>query len=86
MQERDNKTRAEVPGLGRVPVVGGLFRTKDSSKDRTELIIMIRPRVIHNAAQAGDVTAYWRNKLNGANSILSTGLGAPRHTVSDVVR
>ncbi|EEX13522.1 general secretion pathway protein D [Citreicella sp. SE45] len=56
VQERDNKTRAEVPGLGRVPVVGTLFRAKDNAKDRTELIIMIRPRVVHNAAHAGDVT------------------------------
>jgi general secretion pathway protein D len=86
VQERDNKTRAEVPGLGRVPVLGGLFRTKDSSKDRTELLIMIRPRVIHNAAQASDVTAYWRSKLNGADTILSTGLGAPRHAVISIVR
>lgn len=85
VQERDNLTRAEVPGLGRVPVLGNLFRTKDSKKDRTELLIMIRPRVVHNAAQAGDVTRYWRNKLSGSNSILNTGLGAPRHRVQDVV-
>ncbi|MGH1415106.1 MAG: hypothetical protein ACRBB0_16575 [Pelagimonas sp.] len=77
-------TRAEE--LGRVPVLGTLFRSKDSKNDRTELLIMIRPRVIHNAAQAGDVTQYWRNKLNGSNSILSTGLGTARHRVSDVVR
>ncbi|MGH1455058.1 MAG: type II secretion system secretin GspD [Paracoccaceae bacterium] len=85
VQERDNKTRAEVPGLGRIPVVGGLFRNKESSKKRTELIIMIRPLVVHNAGQAGSVTAYWRDKLNGANSLLNTGLGSPRHRISEIV-
>lgn len=85
VQESDNVSRSEVPGLGRVPVVGNLFRSKDSRRGRTELLILIRPRVILNEGDANSATAYWRTKLSGANSTLGTGLGQPRHTISDVV-
>lgn len=43
VQESDNRSRSEVPGLGRVPVVGNLFRTKGSRKGRTELLIFDPP-------------------------------------------
>ncbi|MGJ8628526.1 MAG: type II secretion system secretin GspD [Sulfitobacter sp.] len=86
IQEADNKTRAQVPGLGNVPVVGNLFRTRDSKKKRTELLILIRPRVVYDDQQAAAVTRNWRNKLAGADSILQSGLGSPRHSVQDIVR
>lgn len=85
VQESDRMTRSEVPGLGRVPVVGNLFRSKDSRRGRTELLILIRPRVILSEGDANSATAYWRTKLSGANSTLESGLGRPRHSVSDVI-
>lgn len=85
VQESDRDVRSEVPGLGRVPVVGNLFRSKDSRRARTELLILIRPRVILNEGDANSATAYWRTKLSGANSTLESGLGQPRHTISDVI-
>jgi len=85
VQESDRDVRSEVPGLGRVPVVGNLFRNKDSRRARTELLILIRPRVILNEGDANSATAYWRTKLSGANSTLESGLGTPRHTITDVV-
>jgi general secretion pathway protein D len=85
VQETDRDTRSEVPGLGRVPVVGNLFRSKDSRRGRTELLILIRPRVILNEGDANSATAYWRTKLSGANSTLESGLGGARHTITDVV-
>lgn len=85
VQEQDNESRGEVPGLGRIPGVGGLFRSKTSRRGRTELLILIRPRVIFDDRQAGAITAGWREKLSDTNSILATGLGSPRHTARDLV-
>jgi general secretion pathway protein D len=85
VQESDRVTRSEVPGLGKVPVVGNLFRNKDSRRGRTELLILIRPRVILSDDDANSATSYWRTKLSGANSTLESGLGRPRHSVSDVI-
>lgn len=84
VQESDSATRSEVPGLGRVPVVSNLFRSKDSRRERTELLILIRPRVILNDIEAGAATSYWRTKLSAANSTLQGGLGSPRHNIGDL--
>ena len=44
----DNKSVGQtgVPGLGRVPVIGRLFRTDSFQRDRTELLIMVIAYVI----------------------------------------
>lgn len=84
VQESDTKRRSEVPGLGRVPVVGNLFRSKDSRRARTELLILIRPRVILTEQDANSATAHWRTKLSSADVMLENGLGSPRHTISDL--
>ncbi len=49
-----NKTEshAQVPWLGDIPVIGNLFRYDSSTKERTELLIIMTPHVIRNAADA----------------------------------
>lgn len=84
VQEGDNITRSQTPGLGKIPVVGNLFRSKNSNKSRSELLIMIRPRVVQDDTDAATATNYWRSKLSGANSLLGSGLGTPTHTIYDV--
>lgn len=84
VQESDNVSRSETPGLGKVPVVGNLFRSKGSLKARTELLILIRPRVVEDQQDAAQITAQWRSKLSQSNSILENGLGAPRHSITDI--
>jgi len=85
VQASDTKTVTKVPGLGDAPLVGGLFRRTESDKRRSELLVLIRPRVVYTENDARTATEYWRSKLSGANSILKTGLGSPKHTVSDVL-
>ena len=43
--ENNRKSKAGLPILGRLPVVGGLFRNTSSRKDRQELVILMRPEV-----------------------------------------
>jgi len=35
-----------VPGLGRLPFIGGLFRSKDQKDERTELVVFLTPEVV----------------------------------------
>ncbi len=86
IQEDNNQTSAEVPGLGRVPVMGNLFRSRNSGKGRTELLILIRPRVVNDALDGQLATNSWRSRIPATSSMLDTGLGSPRHTISDVLR
>lgn len=86
VQERDNRTDSRVPGLGDVPFLGSAFRNRQSNKDRTELLILIRPRIIRTNSDADAFTSEWRSRLSEADSALQTGLGEPRHSLSDVLR
>jgi len=86
VQENDSVTETKVPGLGDIPVVGAVFRSRSLSKERSELLILIRPRVIETDSDAEAITRYLRNKLSAANSILQVGLGAPRHTINDIFK
>jgi general secretion pathway protein D len=45
-----------VPGLSRLPVVGGLFGSKSDKKDRSEVIILVTPRVIRDPNEARRLT------------------------------
>ena len=47
ISENNNTTAAKVPGLGDIPLLGRLFRLRiRESTERTELVVMITPRVL----------------------------------------
>src|SRR5699024_5177443 len=48
--------REEVPGLGRIPLLGELFRYRTSSKVKRNLMVFIRPRILHDQALMESVT------------------------------
>jgi len=49
-RERTSNSRAQVPGLGNIPLVGNLFRRRNEQTDREEIIILITPHIIKHAA------------------------------------
>ena len=64
---QDTETNAEsgIPVLRRIPLLGKLFgQTRDEMR-RTELLVMITPRVIRNRNEARDVTEEFKRKLRG---------------------
>ncbi len=84
VQESDNVTETKVPGLAEVPLLGAAFRSRSVSKERSELLILIRPRVIASDDDASRITAYWRSRLSAANEGTLNGLGSPKHTIGDI--
>lgn len=36
----------EVPGLGRIPILGALFRSSEYQQEKTELVIVVTPRLV----------------------------------------
>ena len=61
----DNSSTGQtgVPGLGRIPVLGRLFRTDTSLRDRTELIVMVIPYVIADHQEARELTERIKSEL-----------------------
>jgi len=56
IRDIDNTTDKHVPLLGRIPVIGNLFGNTSHDKQRTELIVLITPRVIASSDDARQVT------------------------------
>lgn len=48
--------RAGIPGLGRIPIIGALFRTISHIREETEVVIYVTPRLVRPLA-AGEVPA-----------------------------
>ena len=47
---------AKVPILGDIPLVGELFKRKEQSNAKSEMILLITPRIISNPAEGEDVS------------------------------
>jgi general secretion pathway protein D len=62
---RDNvtTTKSGIPLLSDIPVAGALFRSTTKNKSRTELLVLLTPRVIRNSKEARDATDELRNRL-----------------------
>jgi general secretion pathway protein D len=62
--KQDNaETTSSVPGLGNIPGLRWLFGSTSKSRDRTELIVLITPRVVAGANQARQVTDDYRQQM-----------------------
>ena len=55
ISESQSQGRSGIPGLGRIPVVGRLFRADSYQKDRTELLVMVIPYVIVDSRQGHEL-------------------------------
>jgi|GEM_PF-1904892 len=60
-----------VPILGRLPVIGKLFRTDTNTQDRTELMVMIIPYVLNSPGEAEGLTDELQNERMQSLSIFN---------------
>ena len=63
IQEHDTDQQTGLPLLSNIPVIGKLFGNTSRTKDRTELIVLITPRVITNPDEALQVTREYEQKF-----------------------
>lgn len=68
IQTRDEDTINKIPFFGDIPLLGYLFKTKSTSRTKTNLMIMLTPRIIRNAADMADVSRQQKDKFQGAVS------------------
>ncbi len=53
IQSTEEERKTKVPFLGDVPIIGGLFRSTDARDVKTELVVILTPRVIYNDTPEG---------------------------------
>ncbi|MDA8747769.1 type II secretion system secretin GspD [Litoreibacter sp.] len=74
IQESNNRTKSKVPLAGDIPILGNLFKRKGDTVAKTELLVLITPRVIRNGNEARSVTAELRGRIQGADGLVRTGI------------
>lgn len=63
IQESTSKTSSQIPFLGSLPVIGGAFASKDNAVKKTELLVLITPRVVRDGSENRLVTEEYRRKF-----------------------
>jgi pilus assembly protein CpaC len=48
MNNQVNSTMQKIPGIGDIPILGLLFKSKAAQKNQTELVVMITPEILPN--------------------------------------
>ena len=48
MNNTMNSTLQKIPGIGDIPILGLLFKSKPAQKNQTELVVMITPEILPN--------------------------------------
>jgi general secretion pathway protein D len=52
LDDQMRQNEQHVPGIGKVPGLGWLFRARKSEHDKSNLMVFIRPTILHNEADA----------------------------------
>jgi general secretion pathway protein D len=63
IRENVSSTESGVPFLHKIPLIGGLFGTKGNEGLRTELLVIITPRVIFNEDDLREVSREMRSRV-----------------------
>lgn len=64
---------AGIPGLSRLPIIGGLFGRKTTSSERSEVIVLLTPTIVRNPQEANDLTDEYGKRFRALEP-----LNAPR--------
>jgi general secretion pathway protein D len=57
LDDNERRTIERVPLLGDIPVIGNLFRSRGRARNKTNLMIFIRPTILRSAADARAIAA-----------------------------
>jgi general secretion pathway protein D len=64
MREKDQDIDSGVPFFSSIPVLGFLFGKESKTREKTDLMLFITPRVIVNLSDVDAVTQEFKQKVN----------------------
>ena len=56
MQDTVTESEDRVPGLGAIPLIGNLFKSRSGSRMKSDLLVFIRPQILRDAQAIEDVS------------------------------
>jgi general secretion pathway protein D len=66
IQDEEDVTESKVPYLGDIPGLGWLFKSTSKERKKTNLIIVLTPRIIRGAEEQAEVTSSQKQKFKDA--------------------
>jgi general secretion pathway protein D len=81
IQDQATKISSQIPLLGDIPGLGAVFSNRNNSVQKTELIILITPRVVRDRSESRLVTEEYRRKMNVYMPHTSTRARTPINTM-----
>ncbi len=85
IREDSQQSRSGIPVLHRIPIIGPMFGSTNNAARRTELLMLISPRVIASAQDARDTTQDMRRKFLNLLKLQAEGVQQPRRILRDSV-
>ncbi len=70
IQENNLNTNSGLPGLVKIPILGSLLGGKSVTKQRTELVIFLTPRVIYDTNQVREATEEIKQNMKRISRML----------------
>jgi general secretion pathway protein D len=52
IEDKASNSEQRVPWISRIPIVGELFKVRDTSKGKTNLMVFLQPHILHNDREA----------------------------------
>ncbi|MCL5061180.1 MAG: type II secretion system protein D [Candidatus Thermoplasmatota archaeon] len=74
ISDEDRSTASRIPGLGDLPLLGRLFSSQRDERSKTEIVLLITPRVLRSDATRQPALTEFRG---GTENAIGGGLAAP---------
>lgn len=81
IQEQTNKSSNQIPLLGDIPGLGAAFSNRNNQTQKTELIILITPKVVRDSSESRLVTEEYRRKMHVYMPHTTTRVHSPVNTL-----
>ena len=77
IKDSQSAGKSGIPVLQDLPLVGNLFGTNNATGARTELLVVITPKVVRTDPEIRDVSEELRDRLRGLEALGGLSSGAP---------
>jgi general secretion pathway protein D len=73
MSDTVSESEDRVPGLGAIPIIGNLFKSRSGSRQKKNLLVFIRPKILRDDVQTESTSEASYNEMRNEQGSLSKG-------------
>jgi len=82
ISEEERSTANRLPGLGDLPVLGRLFSSQKDSRNKTEIVLLITPRIVRNIARPDSASFMQPSGTDTSIGAAPLRINAPKSSLS----